>query len=64
MICWHCFDDSVHYENEFTFEEYGLQGEGTVTTYHCETCGANFASMVETTTEKELIADGEDGTTS
>ena len=37
MNCWHCNTELV-WGGDFTFEEYGLEGEGIVSNLSCPIC--------------------------
>ena len=41
---WTCFlcNCRVFWGNDFTFEDYGIEGEGIVHTYTCSGCGAFY----------------------
>lgn len=38
--CFHCGEQTVIWDNDFTFEDYGLEGEGLIHVLHCANCGA------------------------
>ena len=38
--CFHCLSRSVVWDNDFSFEEYGIGGEGIIHVCHCANCGA------------------------
>ena len=38
--CFHCGERAVTWMNDFSFEEYGLLGEGFVHVLQCGNCGA------------------------
>ena len=38
--CYHCREKKVVWDNDFSFEDCGLKGNGIVHMYHCENCGA------------------------
>lgn len=40
--CFHCLTNSVVWEADFDFEDFGYEGEGIVHICHCENCGAEF----------------------
>ena len=40
--CFHCLSRSVVWDADFTFEDYGLEGEGLVHHCHCANCGAEI----------------------
>lgn len=44
--CFHCLHDSVVWGADFTFEDYGMDGEGIVHSLHCANCGADIEYYV------------------
>ena len=40
--CYHCRSKTVLWDNDFSFEDCALDGDGLVQFYHCETCGAIY----------------------
>lgn len=46
--CFHCLAYGVVWDSDFTFEDYGLDGEGIVHVCHCENCGARVEYYVPT----------------
>lgn len=38
--CFHCGINAVVWDNDFSFEDIGLDGEGIVHMCHCTNCGA------------------------
>lgn len=40
--CFHCGKKKVIWDSDFSFEDYGLDGEGIVHVCHCENCGARI----------------------
>lgn len=38
--CFHCGEKAVIWDNDFSFEDVGLEGEGLVHYCHCTNCGA------------------------
>lgn len=40
--CFHCLSKSVIWDSDFTFEDFGYDGEGLVQICHCENCGAEI----------------------
>lgn len=46
--CFHCLNDSVVWDSDFDFEDYGLEGSGVVHHCHCTKCGAEIDYYVET----------------
>ena len=61
--CFHCGHRSVIWDSDFTFEDYGLEGEGLV--HHCANCGAEIEYYVPITEEdiaelKEMFGGNDD----
>ena len=44
--CFHCGSCSVVWGNDFSFEDYGIEGEGIVHSCHCGNCGADIEYYV------------------
>ena len=40
--CFHCGNQSVIWDNDFSFEDFGYEGEGIVHCCHCTNCGAEI----------------------
>lgn len=40
MICPNCGQDSLSHNNDFTYDDMGYIGEGTVSCFECLNCGA------------------------
>ena len=40
MKCWNCYAPLI-WNADFTYEDYGLEGEGIVTTLSCSKCKAD-----------------------
>ena len=40
--CFHCGQQSVIWDNDFMFEDYGYDGEGLIHVCHCMNCGAEI----------------------
>lgn len=40
--CFNCGHISVIWDCDFSFEDYGLEGEGIVQVLHCTNCGARI----------------------
>ena len=38
--CFHCLENSVIWNADFDFSDYGIEGEGVVHVCHCSNCGA------------------------
>ena len=44
--CFHCGEKSVIWDGDFSFKDYGLEGDGIVHDCHCENCGARIQYQV------------------
>lgn len=53
--CFHCGRRAVIWQSDFTFEDYGYEGEGLVQNCLCTNCGAWIEYMISFEDE-----DGED----
>lgn len=53
--CFHCGKRTVVWDNDFSFEDCGYEGEGIVHMCHCGYCGAEIEYRVplEDTVEEE-----------
>lgn len=40
--CFHCLQYTVIWDNDFSFEDFGYEGEGIVQVCHCANCGAEI----------------------
>lgn len=49
--CFHCLRKTVIWDNDFSFEDFGYEGEGIVHCCHCTNCGAEIEYRVATDTE-------------
>lgn len=39
MNCFHCKNELV-WQNDFTYEDFGLEGDGIINVLHCHCCNA------------------------
>lgn len=46
MICPNCKNDSLSHDGDFTYEDLGYIGEGTVSFFECLVCGAQVEVCV------------------
>ena len=46
--CFHCLSRSVVWGADFSFEDYGLEGEGIIHECHCSNCGADITYYIRT----------------
>jgi hypothetical protein len=44
--CFHCLDQSVGWDSDFSYEDFGYEGEGIVHICHCANCGAEIEYRV------------------
>ena len=44
--CFHCLQRAVIWESDFTFEDYGLDGEWLIHECHCTNCGASITYYI------------------
>lgn len=51
--CFHCGSRSVIWGADFSFEDYGREGEGIVHTLHCDNCGAEIEYYIPTGEDEE-----------
>lgn len=38
--CFHCLNQSLIWDNDYSFEDFGYEGDGIVQILHCSNCGA------------------------
>lgn len=53
--CFHCCCKTVIWDNDFSFEDMGYEGEGLVHICHCTNCGAEIEYRIS-----EGMLDGDD----
>lgn len=51
--CFHCGEYTVVWGNDFTFEDYGYEGDGIVHSLSCGNCGADIEYRVPLDDEDE-----------
>ena len=44
--CFHCLQNTVIWDSDFDFADYGLEGEGIIHVCHCTNCGAEIEYQV------------------
>ena len=44
--CINCGAKSVSWQSDFTFDEYGFPGDGVVSVWHCNNCGADILYLI------------------
>lgn len=45
--CFHCLSRSVIWDCDYTFEDFGYEGEGLVHICHCANCGAEIEYVIK-----------------
>lgn len=45
--CFHCLSRSVIWDCDYTFEDFGYEGEGLVQICHCANCGAEIEYRID-----------------
>ena len=51
--CFHCGCRAVIWDCDFTFEDYGYEGEGIVQDLHCTNCGAQIQYLISLEEDEE-----------
>ena len=51
--CFHCLQRAVVWDGDFSFEDYGYEGEGIIHECHCANCGASITYMIPISESKE-----------
>ena len=51
--CFHCGEEAVVWGGDYSFEDYGLAGEGIVHNLECTACGAEIQYTVAINKEEE-----------
>ena len=44
--CFHCGERAVIWDNDFSFEDYGYDGDGIIHECHCINCGADITYAI------------------
>lgn len=58
--CFHCGVRSVMWDRDFTFYDFGYDGNGVVHTLHCMNCGAEIEYRVKDDTAFDDRSSGDD----
>lgn len=56
--CAHCLQRAVIWDCDYSFDDYGYDGDGIVQTFHCNYCGANIEYYIRFE-EDEVNVDSE-----
>ena len=51
--CFHCLQHTVVWDNDFSFEDCGYEGDGIVHILHCVYCGAEIEYRIPFEEEPE-----------
>lgn len=51
--CFHCLTNSVCWDCDYSFEDFGYPGEGIVQICHCANCGAEIEYRIPIEMEEE-----------
>ena len=51
--CFHCGTKGVIWVGDFSFKDYGLDGEGIIHECHCRNCGADITYYVPIDTDED-----------
>lgn len=51
--CFNCCTKSVIWDNDFTFADYGIEGDEIVHVCHCTNCGAEIYYFIRIDEENE-----------
>jgi hypothetical protein len=51
--CFHCLSNSLCWDSDFDFEDFGYEGEGIVHILHCANCGAEVEYRIDLTKGEE-----------
>lgn len=44
--CFHCLQNTVAWDSDYDFEDFGYEGEGIIHMCHCSNCGAEIEYRV------------------
>lgn len=45
--CFNCRSESVTWDGNYDFSDFGYEGEGIVRCYHCDNCGARIKYRIK-----------------
>ena len=57
--CFHCGHRAVIWDCDFSYEDYGYEGDGIVQECHCTHCGARITYMIPCGDVEESEINGE-----
>lgn len=59
--CFHCLHNTVSWDCDYSFEDFGYEGEGIVQICHCNHCGAEIEYRIPISEEEvEELKNGEE----
>ena len=50
--CFHCGERAVIWDGDFSFEDYGMEGDGIIHVCHCTNCGARIEYYIGLDTDE------------
>lgn len=57
--CFHCCSRSVIWDCDFSYDDYGLDGEGIIHECHCANCGARITYYIDIGNDEEDETSGD-----
>lgn len=60
VTCFHCLRNSVIWDCDYEFSDFGYDGKGVVQILHCENCGAEIEYRIRLDDNEEDKAEKED----
>lgn len=57
--CFHCGHRSVVWDSDFTFKDFGYEGEGIIHICHCGNCGAQIEYYIPLSDSDDVDDDKE-----
>lgn len=60
--CFHCGEETVVWDADFDFEDFGYDGDGIVHLLHCTSCGARIEYTIGNDYNNDDVAEAEIGT--
>ena len=52
--CFHCGQMSVIWDADFSFDDYGYEGDGIIHECHCANCGARITYMIPMSDDEDV----------
>ena len=57
--CFHCLQNTVCWDCDYSFEDFGYEGEGIVQICHCANCGAEIEYIIPIEVEEKEENNGD-----